>query len=162
MSPSDFLPSSIPDLTSENVPPESEPRVEVSLRSPQDRLSLPTPFRILLVTFLNASFAFTTGFTDGSRRAGLQFLAENSHRMPKSEKAWFIYHRYKSNYQIANGLQAGLTRMGRWSLWPAVFLGTESMLDDFRGGDSLDLGSTVVAGVMTGGIYSIFSKSSRT
>ena len=51
-----------------------------------------------------------------------------------------------------------MTRMLKWSIWPAIFLETESMLDDARGGNSKDMGSTIVAGVVTGGIYSLTCK----
>jgi hypothetical protein len=141
-----------------DIPIQNAP-LPVITRSPSERLSLATPERITLAMLINACTAFASGCHQGARTSGLRFLAENSHRMPKSQKGWYIYHRYKKNKMMIGGLQAGVKRTLQWSIWPGVFLGTEAMLDDLRGGTSKDFFSTTVAGVVTGGIYSLLSKS---
>jgi hypothetical protein len=149
-----------PQLTVEGdiIPKKPVPLLGFVGAQSSERLSMPPWTRITITTLFNATAALGTGFYASSHAAGLQFLAENSHRMPKSEKGWFIYQRYKTNYKIVRGVQGGVRRIAMWAPIPIVFLWTESMVDEVRGGESKDLASTVVAGVVTGGLFSLFSR----
>jgi hypothetical protein len=51
------------------------------------------------------------GVNRGARLASLRFLAENAHRMPRTQKGWYYYHKTK-NYRIVLGALRGAARDG--------------------------------------------------
>ncbi|KAI8610499.1 hypothetical protein BC830DRAFT_1053676, partial [Chytriomyces sp. MP71] len=45
--------------------------------------------------FYSGLAGFCTGGFLRARMRSHQFLAENAHRLPRTEKGWYVYHRHK-------------------------------------------------------------------
>ncbi|KZW04097.1 hypothetical protein EXIGLDRAFT_758398 [Exidia glandulosa HHB12029] len=57
---------------------------------------------------LASSVGFTIGLFRGSRKSGLQYLAENAHKAPTTVKGWYLYKKQKNIRMILGGFtQAG-------------------------------------------------------
>ncbi|KAF2669150.1 hypothetical protein BT63DRAFT_251343 [Microthyrium microscopicum] len=122
------------------------------------RLSLEPAGRI--PAFLTFGFVFggILGLANEYRRASLRFRAENAHRLPRSEKNWFFYHRAKSNYALAAAMPTGAKWGLRTSGMTLLFLLIEQGLDAARGGTSKDFLSSTAAGFAFGGVYSLWRR----
>ncbi|KAK6338731.1 hypothetical protein TWF696_009543 [Orbilia brochopaga] len=110
---------------------------------------------------LGTSFAFTTIFVTTALRtthtASLQFRAENAHRLPRSQKDWFFYHRSRSYAAMRDGVVAGVKRGVGMAGYVALFVTVEEAVDAVRGG-RVDFGACVVAGGVTGGWFGAVRK----
>lgn len=135
---------------------------EVSQNSPHppaepvnlNRLSLPYVTRVYTGGFAGFALGMFSGAIYGSRMASLRFRAENSHRLPKSDKGWYLYHKRKNYLMILEGLQRGAKR----GLFLAVLVGgffiVEEAVDRYMGRQ--EFWSTCIAGSSFGGVYSIW------
>ena len=84
-----------------------------------------------------ATTGVTIGLFRGTRRASLQFLAENAHRAPTTLQGWYFYNKTKNYRMILGGLRQGGVdgiRMGLTGLgWVAFEQGMRrGGLDDVR------------------------------
>lgn len=95
------------------------------------------------------------GLARGSRRAGLQFQAENAHRPPKTLQGWYYYKKTK-NYKVMLGglLQGGKTALQLGST-AAAWVGVEEGFNQCNLGDFREVG----AGLVTSGVFSALCKS---
>lgn len=124
------------------------------------------------------------GYLTTSRLAALRFRAENAHRLPQSQPGWYLYHKSKNYYKLSQGIPAGLRSGAYLSLWSGIFFVIEESLDVFRGTwragrtfsemegvselevkrmdkeieCSRDYLSSTVAGMVTGGLWSVANK----
>jgi hypothetical protein len=126
-------------------------------RDRNERLSLQPSNRVTLGIFSGLLVGMGAGFIRGFRVAELRFRAENAHRMPKSEKGWFFYHRSKTHYSVLAGMKMSAKTGVVFSLMSGMFLTLEDQFDNIRGGQSKDCISTIMAGTITGGLYSLAS-----
>lgn len=99
---------------------------------PHERYGLITPIRLIALT----CFAYTTGavlgLSLGGKSAALRFRAENSHRLPSSQKGWYLYHRAKNLYVARASVPEG-NRMGlKVAPWVFSFLAVEEAVDRIR------------------------------
>ena len=121
-----------------------------------NRLSIPWFRRLSLGILGGFTIGAITGATNGSQEAGLRFRAENSHRLPKSEKGWYLYHKSKNYQMMLHGVK-GAFRMGsRLSFLVGGFFVAEEVLDRFR--ERQDFLSTTIAGAGVGGLHSLWRK----
>ena len=130
------------------------PAVTGSLNS---RLSIPFVTRLPL----SLTFSFFSGFVLGAAKGGSQasyrYRAENAHRLPTTQTGWYLYHKSKNYHSIIGGVKEGLRLGGRLSGWAVLFVGSEEMIDQLRGGGDdrqRDAAGTVCAGMATAGLYS--------
>lgn len=95
------------------------------------------------------------GLARGSRRAGLQFQAENAHRPPKTLQGWYYYKKTK-NYKVMLGglLQGGKTALQLGST-AVVWVGVEEGFNQCNLGNFREVG----AGLVTSGVFSVLCKS---
>ncbi|KAF3913900.1 hypothetical protein ABW21_db0204875 [Orbilia brochopaga] len=128
--------------------PTNPPRVRLNLH-PLTRLAL------------GATFAFSTIFITTALRtthtASLQFRAENAHRLPRSQKDWFFYHRSRSYAAMRDGVVAGVSRGVGMAGYVALFVAVEEAVDVVRGG-RVNFGASTIAGGVTGGWFGIVRK----
>ncbi|ORZ10314.1 hypothetical protein BCR41DRAFT_357747 [Lobosporangium transversale] len=120
------------------------------------RIGLEPIKRITLITGTAAFWGFILGGVIGSRQAGMQYLAENAHRLPKNMEGWYFYHKRK-NYRMAFGaLKKGAVYSAKTGVLVGLFEVLEASADFYRGG--ADFLNSMMAGVISGGIFSAASK----
>jgi hypothetical protein len=138
--------------------PEQKEFVHPIPRPINERLSLDPPVRIAGGMFLALMTGLSAGFMRGYQAGGLRFRAENAHRQPKSEKGWFFYHRSKTHFSTLAGMKVAVRTGAVLALLTGMILGLEDQFDRLRGGESRDVLSTVMAGTVSGGLYSFARK----
>lgn len=165
-----------PDTT--QVTPSPPP-----VQSP-DRLGMRFDQRLLLASFTSFMCGSMLGYTTTARLAALRFRAENAHRLPISQPGWYLYHKSKNYYRNKFGIIAGLKGGAYLSAGTAVFFIVEESMDVFRGTwragrtlsemegvdeleirridtgveKSRDFLSSAVAGMVTGGLWSVWEQ----
>lgn len=122
-----------------------------------ERLAIPYVVRLPTATGASGLCGFALGMTDASSMAALRYRAENAHRLPKTTRGWYFYHKSKNYYVLSAGAREGLKKGGMMSFWVAGFVTVEDVIDSARGGRR-DFLSTVVAGLTTAGFWSAWSK----
>jgi hypothetical protein len=130
-------------------------------RNNEERLSFEPTGRILLGVVNAGVLGLLLGFNRSFGAAALRFRAENAHRLPKSQKGWYYYHRSKNYTALKTAVLQAPALGGRLGFWTGLFLVSEQSWDDFRekrGTESKDVFSTLAAGFMVSGVYSIWSK----
>ncbi|KAI7863213.1 hypothetical protein BDF14DRAFT_1845736 [Spinellus fusiger] len=142
--------STLPPLETDTVGVDS-----ISKES-QNRAGLTTQPRLVLLSSVGGFWGFAMGSFLGGRQAGLQYLAENAHRLPTTVQGWYFYHKTK-NYRVAlGGVKRGLRFAARTGGLCLMYGAIEAGLDDIRG--EADVANSVVAGVTTGTLFSTLSK----
>ncbi len=115
-----------------------------------ERLSLPPVVRIPLLMTCAGTAGFLSGLFSGSRKAGLQFLAENSHRLPRTTKGWYFYHKTKNYKVLLGGVKSGFQVGIRIASWAGLYVATEAAIDYIRG--TIDFAASFTAAVATGAV----------
>ncbi|BFZ59739.1 hypothetical protein YB2330_000755 [Saitoella coloradoensis] len=100
---------------------------------------------------------FLMGMYTGGKKTALQYLAENSHRLPKTQQGWYFYHKTKNYKVMLGGIQAGVKAAARVSGWTATYVLTEAGIDYVRGGRK-DFLATTGAAVSTIGFLSLWQR----
>jgi hypothetical protein len=139
----------------DGAPDVDDPRV--FLRETSGRLSMSGIERVVLGTVASSAICFAAGMLTQWPISATRFRAENAHRMPRSEKGWYFYHRHKTNYAALNSMKAGFRSAAKYGPATGVLLYTEHIVDAMRGGQSKDFISTVIAAVTVAGCYSLLS-----
>jgi len=98
-----------------------------------DRLGMSFDRRLLLATFTSFTCGASLGYLNTSRLAALRFRAENAHRLPTSQRAWYLYHKSKNYYKMKYGITAGLKSGAYLVVWANIFFIIEESMDVFRG-----------------------------
>ncbi|KAI8148160.1 hypothetical protein BJV82DRAFT_594819 [Fennellomyces sp. T-0311] len=123
------------------------------------RASLTVSQRLILMTCVGSFWGFSIGSFIGGRHAGLQYLAENAHRLPTTVQGWYFYHKTK-NYRVAlGGIKRGAKYAVRTGGLCVMYGAIEAGLDHVRG--EPDVANSVTAGVISGSIFSAMTKLSR-
>ncbi|CAG8585979.1 8421_t:CDS:2 [Ambispora gerdemannii] len=150
-------PENSPSTISNANPPKIN--VDDNNNDPLARISMPTPQRIALATASGAFWGLIFGGYEGSKRSGLQYRAENAHKLPTTKGGWYFYHKRK-NYKMLLG---GFKRGARYAFFTGSlclsFVGLEATLDRLRG--EVDVLNTVVAGVGTALCFSTLCRLPR-
>ncbi|KAI9598313.1 hypothetical protein BDF19DRAFT_402003 [Syncephalis fuscata] len=120
------------------------------------RVGLMPISRVALISGFGTFWGFTFGAYLGGRQAGLQYLAENAHRLPRTKGGWYFYHKTKNYRVMLGGTRRGLIYAGRTGALCLSYSGIEAILDYERGCTS-PLHSTV-AGLVTAGTFATLAK----
>ncbi|KIV97373.1 hypothetical protein PV10_01131 [Exophiala mesophila] len=132
---------------------------------PNERLTVPVLIRAPLLMTAAFFTGFATGSSHGSIKAGARFRAENAHRLPVTEKGWYLYHKSKNNNMMLGGMKEGFKFGSVCTLWATLFMATEEVVDRSRArifarkDDEVAMGqrdaaSTVIAAMTVAGLYS--------
>ena len=90
------------------------------------------------------------GLVRGSRRASLQFLAENVHRPPRTVEGWYFYNKTKNYKVMLGGLQQAGVDAGKVCVTALGWVGIEEGLERAQFEDVKE----VCAGAGTAGLFS--------
>ncbi|EIE80168.1 hypothetical protein RO3G_04873 [Rhizopus delemar RA 99-880] len=112
--------------------------------------------RVILMTTIGSLWGFGIGAFLGGRQSGLQYLAENAHRLPTTVQGWYFYHKTKNYKMMLGGMKKGMRYAGKTGGLCLLYGSLEAALDDVR--QEPDVLNSVAAGVMTGTIFSTLSK----
>jgi hypothetical protein len=136
---------------------------------PNERLGMPIAIRLPALVTSSFITGFGLGVTKGGRRRADQFRAENSHRFPSTQAGWYLYHRSKSYNTVVGGVTEGVKFGAQLAIFGSVFMAVEEVMDRSRArlfarGDEeyakgqRDAANTVVAGMSTVGLYTLFRR----
>lgn len=89
--------------------------------------------------------------------ASLRFRAENSHRLPTSQRGWYLYHKTKNYYVARDALREGFRMGARLGVWVGAFMLIEEAVDQLRWLHR-DFLSTTVAGLSVAGAFSLWNR----
>ena len=118
-----------------------------------DRSGLDPATRISLTVGLASLVGFVFGGGRAAQLAGLQYLAENAHVLPKTKQGWYFYHKTK-NYRMAlAGMKGGANLAFRSIGLVLLYQFTELSLD-YATGEARWFGS-VFAGAATGTLVAL-------
>ncbi|KAF9920379.1 hypothetical protein FBU30_009817 [Linnemannia zychae] len=121
-----------------------------------NRIGLEPMKRIFLITASASFWGLILGGIMGSRHSGMQYLAENAHRLPKNMEGWYFYHKRK-NYRMAlGGIQKGVVYAAKTGAIVGLFEVLEASADFYRGG--ADVFNSMMAGLASGGLFAAISK----
>ncbi|KAF9096041.1 hypothetical protein BGX23_012064 [Mortierella sp. AD031] len=132
---------------------------ELSKNPLLNRIGLEPVKRILLITASASFWGFMLGGVIGSRQSGMQYLAENAHRLPKNMQGWYFYHKRKNYRMIWGALRKGVVYSGKTGAMVGLFEVLEASADFYRGG--ADLFNSMMAGVASGAFFSAVNKLPR-
>lgn len=107
-------------------------------------------YRLLSIAVTASMFGFMSGFYEGYNRSSLIYLAENSHRLPRTVGGWYFYHKRKNYVCIKNGINEGVLYGVKITGLLLGYFGFEAFLDQVRG-DVDFLNTTIASGVAAGG-----------
>lgn len=124
----------------------------------RDRLSLPTPLRFTYGVLGGFATGLSLGIFHGSQTSGLRFRAENAHRLPTTQKGWYLYHKSKNYNMMLGGLKAGFKLGPKLSLWAGSVFAIEAAVDNIRGPRGKDFVSTTVATLTVSGAWSLWNR----
>jgi hypothetical protein len=112
--------------------------------------------RLILMTSIGSFWGFSMGAFLGARQSGLQYLAENAHKLPTTVQGWYFYHKTKNYRMMLGGVKKGIRFAGKTGGLCLLYGALEASLDDVRG--EADVMNSVTAGIATGTIFSALSK----
>jgi hypothetical protein len=115
-----------------------------------EAIYIDVPPRILSVTGGGMLLGMAIGGVREARMAGMQFLAENAHRPPRTVRGWYLYSKTK-NYRM---LLAGLRGAGVESLRLGTIALGFATAEEGLGRLGLDEVKEVGAGLSTGLLFS--------
>jgi hypothetical protein len=120
------------------------------------RAGLATKPRLILMTSIGSFWGFSIGAFLGGQQSGLQYLAENAHKLPTTVQGWYFYHKTKNYRVMLGGVKRGVRFAGKTGGLCLLYGSLEAALDDMRG--EADVMNSVAAGVTTGTVFSALSK----
>jgi hypothetical protein len=128
-------------MPSEELEPDS--------RSP-NAIQLTIPPRLYLLPGAAIIVGTIIGLRRGSRRASMQFLAENVHRPPTTLQGWYFYKKTKNYKMMLSGLQQAGVDAGKLTLTVLGWVGIEEGMERVGWGEFAEIG----AGLGTAGLFS--------
>ncbi|KAI9279352.1 hypothetical protein BY458DRAFT_553870 [Sporodiniella umbellata] len=138
------------------VPP---PPVEKTADTSKLRAGLETKPRVILITTLGSLWGFSMGAFLGGRQSGLQYLAENAHKLPTTVQGWYFYHKTKNYKMMLGGVKKGMRFAGKTGGLCLLYGSLEAALDEVR--KEPDVLNSVTAGIMSGAVFSALTKLSK-
>ena len=119
------------------------------------RFGLNPILRLPIIFFVLSAYTVPMGLYRGGKIAGLRYLAENTHRLPRTQQGWYFYHKTK-NYVV---MKEAIIESCRYSLntfkFALCFFGIEAGLDAARG--TIDFLNTTASSCLVGLLYSFSS-----
>ncbi|KAK3829173.1 MAG: hypothetical protein J3Q66DRAFT_257555, partial [Benniella sp.] len=129
---------------------------ELSKNPLLNRIGLEPMKRITLITASASFWGFVLGGIIGSRQSGMQYLAENAHRLPKNMEGWYFYHKRKNYRMMFGALRKGAVYSAKTGALVGLFEILEASADFYRGG--ADMFNSMMAGIASGAVFSVASK----
>ncbi|CEP11820.1 hypothetical protein [Parasitella parasitica] len=123
------------------------------------RAGLATKPRLVLMTSIGSIWGFSIGAFLGGKQSGLQYLAENAHKLPTTVQGWYFYHKTKNYRMMLGGVKRGVRFAGKTGGLCLLYGSLEAALDDMRG--EADVMNSVAAGVTTGTVFSALTRLTR-
>ncbi|KAI9311538.1 hypothetical protein BX666DRAFT_938931 [Dichotomocladium elegans] len=123
------------------------------------RGSMSVKARLALMTGVSGFWGFSIGSFLGGRQAGLQYLAENAHRLPTTVQGWYFYHKTKNYRMMLGGIKRGMVYAGRTGGLCLMYGTAEALLDKVRGEE--DVANSIAAGILSGALFSTITKLTR-
>lgn len=124
------------------------------------RLGIADPQRIFAASFIAGVIGFSLGAAKEGKLEALRFRAENAHRLPKSEKGWYLYHKSKNYAVMLQSIKEGVKYGGKLGLFIGLFCITE-IIADMKMNNKQDFRSTALTGLSSGYLWSRLRESSR-
>ncbi|KAI9487751.1 MAG: hypothetical protein EXX96DRAFT_535879 [Benjaminiella poitrasii] len=124
-----------------------------------NRAGIATKPRLLLMTSIGSFWGFSIGAFLGARQSGLQYLAENAHKLPTTVQGWYFYHKTKNYRMMLGGIKRGVRYAGKTGGLCLLYGTLEATMDDIRG--EADVLNSVTAGVTTGTLFSLLTRLTR-
>ncbi|KAJ1803538.1 hypothetical protein LPJ77_005209, partial [Coemansia sp. RSA 2523] len=98
-----------------------------------NRLGLSFPERLTYCALGCVAFGSLLGGYPAGKLASLKYLAERAHRLPKTAKDWYYYHKWK-NYRVIVASVYGTARYGsKLGCFMLSYITLEEMLDRLIG-----------------------------
>lgn len=110
--------------------------------------------RVSLTVLAGLSYGFLSGFHGTFKAAGLQYLAQNAHRLPTTKGGWYFYHKRKNYVVLKAALGSGFKGAFKFGGGAGLYFGSEAALDYLRGDDHIDFLSTTASATTLGLLYS--------
>ncbi|KAI8637070.1 hypothetical protein BD408DRAFT_425145 [Parasitella parasitica] len=123
------------------------------------RAGLATKPRLVLMTSIGSFWGFSIGAFIGGKQSGLQYLAENAHKLPTTVQGWYFYHKTKNYRMMLGGVKRGVRFAGKTGGLCLLYGSLEAALDDMRG--EADVMNSIAAGVTTGTVFSALTRLTR-
>lgn len=139
--------------------PKQEAWDEFHRLNQEQRFHLHPVFRLTGIAFVSGFYGVATGGKKAYQETGLRFLAENSHRLPKTKGNWYFYHKRKSYVCMKEAMNAAAKSGPKYSLIATSYFGLEAFFDYARG--RIDFLNTVAATVIAGGSYAKYHNLSK-
>ncbi|KAF9953003.1 hypothetical protein BGZ65_004920 [Modicella reniformis] len=124
-----------------------------------NRIGLEPIKRITLITASASFWGFVLGGMIGARQSGMQYLAENAHRLPKNMEGWYFYHKRKNYRMMWGALRKGAVYSAKTGVLVGLFEVLEASADFYRGG--ADMFNSMIAGIASGAVFSVTNKLPR-
>ncbi|KAF1818509.1 uncharacterized protein K489DRAFT_327322 [Dissoconium aciculare CBS 342.82] len=144
------------DEITDTPAPSSPAKQPLIRRELHERLSINLFDRVELSVITGAISGFLIGTIKGSQDAGFRFRAENAHRLPTSQRGWFLYHKSKNYNMMLGGVVEGFKQARKYALWTTLFFVLEEGID--RGQSQRDALSSAFAGLGSAGIFSVYNR----
>ncbi|KAG1437714.1 hypothetical protein G6F56_012970 [Rhizopus delemar] len=109
------------------IPP---PPPQVETKENMHRAGLETKPRVILITTLGSLWGFSIGAFLGGRQSGLQYLAENAHKLPTTVQGWYFYHKTKNYKMMLGGVKKGIRYAGKTGGLCLLYGSLEATLDN--------------------------------
>lgn len=155
--PNTHIPSLDNNISFTTVPPiEEDVKENNNVDRSMLRAGLDKQSRIILMSTIGSLWGFGIGAFIGGRQSGLQYLAENAHKLPTTVQGWYFYHKTKNYKMMLGGVKKGIRYAGRTGGLCLLYGTLEAGLDEVKG--QADVVNSVTAGVATGTIFSILCK----
>ncbi|RKP05224.1 hypothetical protein THASP1DRAFT_20052 [Thamnocephalis sphaerospora] len=142
-------------FVSSDAAADSDTLAASSLPGPLSRVGIEPGARVGLVTGMGAFWGFAFGAFLGGRQSGLQYLAENAHKLPRTKEGWYFYHKTKNYRVLLGATRQGMRYAGRTGAICLLYSGAEAWMDRMRGHTS-PLHS-IASGVTTASVYALLA-----
>jgi hypothetical protein len=110
--------------------------------------------RVSLTVMAGSTYGFLSGFHGTFKAAGLQYLAQNAHRLPTTKGGWYFYHKRKNYVVLKAALGSGFKGALKFGGGAGLYFGSEAALDYLRGDEHIDFLSTTASATTLGLAYS--------
>ncbi|CUS14565.1 unnamed protein product [Tuber aestivum] len=111
---------------------------------------LPLSTKLPLTLLPSLMLGTTLGMALGAKRSALVFRAENAHRIPRTTRGWYFYHKSKNYYTMLGAAREGMRSGMRVAGWVGGFVLAGGVVGEVLG----PLGGGVVAGLSVAGVFS--------
>ncbi|KAK7203930.1 hypothetical protein BZA70DRAFT_291012 [Myxozyma melibiosi] len=122
-----------------------------SLDQPYSRFGVSPVLRIPGLLISSLFITIPLGAYRGANLSGLQFLAENSHRLPGNVQGWYFYHKRKNYVMMFNAMKMSFSFTVQGLAFTAGLFGIEAALDTARG--QVDFLNTTAGAGFVGYLY---------